>query len=171
MLPFWIVIAVLGVVEGLTEFIPVSSTGHLILAAAFLGVQTRLNSKANAALFEVFIQAGANLSDSPTGTIESLEHLLDSIEDRLREREADLAQSRRQIVDLRINSSNLSSTRKNSLSQRNDNRKSLSLWTLQRTKLHREFVKMLLRKSAKHWKQSQIKVSAKRCGMAARMPY
>jgi hypothetical protein len=42
----------------------------------------------------------ANVSDSPTGTIASLEHALDSIEDRLRERETGLAQSRRQIVDL-----------------------------------------------------------------------
>jgi len=42
----------------------------------------------------------ANVSDSLTGTIASLEHALDSIEDRLRERETDLAQSRRQIVDL-----------------------------------------------------------------------
>ena len=42
----------------------------------------------------------ANVSDSPTGTIASLEHALDSIEDRLRERETDLVQSRRQIVDL-----------------------------------------------------------------------
>jgi hypothetical protein len=42
----------------------------------------------------------ANVSDSPTGTVASLEHALDSIEDRLRERETDLAQSRRQIVDL-----------------------------------------------------------------------
>ncbi len=42
----------------------------------------------------------ANVSDSPTGTIASLEHALDSIEDRLRERETDLAQSRRQIIDL-----------------------------------------------------------------------
>jgi N12 class adenine-specific DNA methylase len=42
----------------------------------------------------------ANVSDSPNGTIASLEHALDSIEDRLRERETDLAQSRRQIVDL-----------------------------------------------------------------------
>src|SRR5260370_38925416 len=42
----------------------------------------------------------ANVSDSPTGTIASLEHALDSIEDRLRERETDLAQSRGQIVDL-----------------------------------------------------------------------
>jgi N12 class adenine-specific DNA methylase/predicted O-methyltransferase YrrM len=42
----------------------------------------------------------ANVSDSPTGTIASLEHALDSIEDRLRERETSLTQSRRQIADL-----------------------------------------------------------------------
>ena len=42
----------------------------------------------------------ANVSDSATGTIASLEHALDSIEERLRERETDLAQSRRQSVDL-----------------------------------------------------------------------
>ena len=41
----------------------------------------------------------ANVSDSP-GTIASLEHALDAIVDRLRERETDLAQSRRPIVDL-----------------------------------------------------------------------
>ena len=35
----------------------------------------------------------ANVSDSPAGTIASLEHALDSFEDRLRERETDLAQS------------------------------------------------------------------------------
>jgi TolA-binding protein len=42
----------------------------------------------------------ANVSDSPAGTIASLEHALDGIEDRLRERETGLTQSRRQIVDL-----------------------------------------------------------------------
>jgi N12 class adenine-specific DNA methylase len=42
----------------------------------------------------------ANVSDSPAGTIASLEHALDGIEDRLREREANLTQSSRQIVDL-----------------------------------------------------------------------
>ena len=44
---------ILGIVEGLTEFIPVSSTGHLILAGAFL------NSHNSANVFEVFIQIGA----------------------------------------------------------------------------------------------------------------
>jgi hypothetical protein len=42
----------------------------------------------------------ANVSESPAGTIASLEHALDSFEDRLRERETDLAQSRRQAADL-----------------------------------------------------------------------
>ncbi|MEP6672518.1 MAG: hypothetical protein ABJF10_25365, partial [Chthoniobacter sp.] len=42
----------------------------------------------------------ANVSESAAGTIASLEHALDSIEDRLREREIDLAQSRRQSFDL-----------------------------------------------------------------------
>jgi undecaprenyl-diphosphatase len=49
--------AVLGLVEGATEFIPVSSTGHLILAQAWLGFTGR---KANA--FIVFIQLGAILA-------------------------------------------------------------------------------------------------------------
>lgn len=49
--------AVLGLVEGATEFIPVSSTGHLILAQAWLGFAGR---KANA--FIVFIQLGAILA-------------------------------------------------------------------------------------------------------------
>ena len=42
----------------------------------------------------------ANVSDSPLGTIASLEHALDSIDDRLRERETDLKQSHRQSEDL-----------------------------------------------------------------------
>ena len=46
---------ILGVVEGLTEFIPVSSTGHLILLGHFLGFQS-------AATFDVLIQLGAILA-------------------------------------------------------------------------------------------------------------
>ena len=45
--------ALLGVLEGLTEFIPVSSTGHLLLAGHFLGFQSTGKT------FEVLIQLGA----------------------------------------------------------------------------------------------------------------
>ncbi len=46
----------LGVIEGLTEFIPVSSTGHLLLTEHFLGV------KPEKRVFEILIQLGAVLA-------------------------------------------------------------------------------------------------------------
>ncbi len=49
--------AILGLVEGITEFIPVSSTGHLIVAGDLLGFTGE-----RAKTFEIFIQLGAILA-------------------------------------------------------------------------------------------------------------
>ena len=56
----WIVLAkaaVMGTVEGLTEFVPISSTGHLILTASLLDFEG-----ASVKVFEVAIQTGAMLA-------------------------------------------------------------------------------------------------------------
>ncbi len=52
-------VIILGVVEGITEFLPISSTGHLIVASALLRPGF---SEALAGTFEIFIQLGAVLA-------------------------------------------------------------------------------------------------------------
>src|SRR5437879_8322440 len=56
-MPLWITVVLLGMIEGITEFIPVSSTGHLLLAEHWLPRQSDL--------FNIVIQCGAVLAVLP----------------------------------------------------------------------------------------------------------
>jgi len=56
-MPLWISVVLLGIIEGITEFLPVSSTGHLLIAERWLPRQTDL--------FNVVIQCGAVLAVLP----------------------------------------------------------------------------------------------------------
>src|SRR2546425_3583208 len=56
-MPLWIAVVLLGIIEGVTEFLPVSSTGHLLIAEQWLPRQSDL--------FNVVIQCGAVLAVLP----------------------------------------------------------------------------------------------------------
>ncbi len=53
-MPDWIAVIILGIIEGITEFLPVSSTGHLQLAERWLKPQSEL--------FDIVVQCGAVLA-------------------------------------------------------------------------------------------------------------
>jgi undecaprenyl-diphosphatase len=54
----WMSVIVLGIIEGITEFLPVSSTGHLLIAERWMGVHA-------SDLFNIVIQSGAVLAVLP----------------------------------------------------------------------------------------------------------
>ena len=53
---------IMGIVEGLTEFLPISSTGHLIIFGKLLAFEQAIGGKDLADTFEVFIQLGSILA-------------------------------------------------------------------------------------------------------------
>ena len=60
-MPEWLQILILGIVEGITEFLPVSSTGHLLLTQQMFGNWIEPRSD----LFNIVIQSGAVLAVIP----------------------------------------------------------------------------------------------------------
>jgi len=56
-MPDWLTIVILGIIEGITEFLPISSTGHLLVAEQWLPRQSDL--------FNIVIQSGAVLAVLP----------------------------------------------------------------------------------------------------------
>lgn len=54
----WLIVLILGIVEGITEFLPISSTGHLLIAEKLMGSH-------QSDLFNVVIQCGAVIAVIP----------------------------------------------------------------------------------------------------------
>jgi undecaprenyl-diphosphatase len=54
----WLETIILSIVEGITEFLPISSTGHMIIASSILGISEDEFTK----LFEICVQLGAILA-------------------------------------------------------------------------------------------------------------
>ena len=55
----WLKVILLGIVEGITEWLPISSTGHMILVDEFIKLNVTADFKI---VFEVVIQLGAILA-------------------------------------------------------------------------------------------------------------
>jgi len=71
-MPVWIIVVLLGIIEGITEFLPVSSTGHLLITEKIMQLAGGLNAehwliKASQQkdLFNIVIQSGAVLAVLP----------------------------------------------------------------------------------------------------------
>ena len=60
----WLIALILGIIEGITEFIPVSSTGHLLVAENFL-IAHKYLAEPKSDLFNIVIQCGAVIAVLP----------------------------------------------------------------------------------------------------------